>query len=416
MENQNRGVIDSLKNAPYEYGLAEDYESTETWYAPCHPSAPEYLSLISATTNQCGTDLYPGQSGGPTDGGGALDSYMNVTLGDLLQNNTNYTGRADFTWANYAEDLPSNACTAPSNYSKGGPDNLATGAGLFASKHVPFLYESDTVYSTTFCKDHILSLDPGKYANYTNAQHPAFTSAVAEGKLPNFSFISPNLCDDGHDTCGSGSGTKTGENATCTLTGTSPNKICKVGGTVAQLITDQADPWLSKFLGNLIACSGSTYNASHTTQLACLKEMNSTVIFLLYDEGSGTTPGNGMKAKGESANNNVIWCKGKPYTHFSTYTKSVCGGNIYEVTIIPNSALSVGAGLKFYGTPTSDYSIVATVEWLFDLDNFDQATSEAGMTHFSNPGYLDSLWTDNLVLGGTHTTGGSEFHFSSNGY
>ena len=377
-------------------------------------TSPSYLQQRTNAELTC----IQGSPGGPAKGGGVLNSDLNVTIGDLLQNNTNYTGRAnDFTWANYAEDLPSNACTAPQNYSKGGPANLATGAGLFGSKHVPFLYESDTVYSKPFCEDHILSLDPGRFANYTNAQHPAFTTAVADGKMPNFSFISPNLCDDGHDTCGSGSGTKIGENATCTLTGTSPTKKCKIGGTVSQLITDQADPWLSTFLGNLINCVGPTYNASHTTQLACLKEMNSTVIFLLYDEGTGTSPGTGMKAAGESANNNVVWCKGKPYNVFTTYKKSVCGGNIYEVTIIPNSKLSLGSGLKFYSTPTSDYSIVATVEWLFDLDNFNQATKETGMTHFSNPGYLDSLWyTDNLVLGGTHTTGGSEFNFSSNGY
>ena len=192
LENEPLSSVKS--DGPYEDYLAANYEAASRWFAPCHPSAPEYLSVIAATTNQCGSDAYPGTAGNPTTGGGPLGSYRNVTLADLLQNSTLGPGGRNFTWADYAENLPPNACTDPAKYDRTG---LAkSGYGLFVSKHVPFLYEADTVYEKAFCQNHILSLEPGGSVNDLS-----FNASVAAGTMANFSFISPNICDDGHSPC-----------------------------------------------------------------------------------------------------------------------------------------------------------------------------------------------------------------------
>ncbi|MGA8512649.1 MAG: hypothetical protein WB778_08055 [Thermoplasmata archaeon] len=143
-------VIIVLENEPYsaviksgnsnggdtEKWLAKNYMGASNFQAACHPSAPNYLALISANTDQCGTDSY--------------NDWTDITLADTLTHNAQYTGGQAFTWANYAEDLPSNACSSPSTYS-GIQPGVTTGTALFFSKHVPFLYEQDTTSQRSYC-------------------------------------------------------------------------------------------------------------------------------------------------------------------------------------------------------------------------------------------------------------------------
>ncbi len=409
MENEPRSYV--MDHGPSEKWLADTYEGASSFEAACHPSAPNYLALVAATSDQCGTDSYPSHA------------WKNVTLGDLLQNNTIYSGGSrDFTWANYAENLPSDACTNPSKYSSI-QSSGRTGAALFFSKHVPFLYEQDTVYSSTFCEHQILSLEPGKYANYTSPSHPAFNTSVAEGKMLNFSFISPNACDDGHDLCGSTvANSLTGPNATCFDSAHPSATKCYVAeNTVSseytQAIHNQADPWLRWFLGDLINCTGPYESGSAHSN--CRQEMNHTVFFILYDEGLGgpTTRSSGgltyKNAPGESKNDNLWWCNGDKYP---TDYIATCGGNPYLVTVIPNGSLHAGKqGASFFTAKTSDYGITATIEWLFGLANFTTVHSSY-LRGLSNPGYLDSLWSkDRLNLGGPDSPK-SEFSFAQNGY
>ncbi len=408
MENQQRLTVES--NGPTEKWLASTYEGASSFSSACHPSAPNYLSLISATTNQCSKDLYPGTSNGPPSGKGPLGSWRNMTLADLLQNHSAYVGGPDFTWANYAEDLPSDACTNPQKY-----DTIQSsgnsGTVLFFSKHVPFLYEADTVYSSSFCQKHILSLEPGKF---DSSSYPSFNTSVADGTMFNFSFITPNACDDGHNLCGSGVRTITGPNATCS------NNPCRASTTASQVVRYQADPWLRWFLGGLMNCTGAPYSAtSHPQAHAnCLKEMAHTVFFILYDEGSGgaTTRSTNDEmtyatAPGETANNNAWWCSGDK---FPAHYIATCGNNPFVVTVIHNVSLASGHGLSFFSAKTSEYGITATIEWLFGLGDF--ATAQKYLPGLSNPGGLDKAWTaDRLNLGGPDSPK-DEFSFSTNGY
>lgn len=373
LENEATSYVTA--EGTYENTLANTYEGASQFFAACHPSAPEYMAIIAADTNSCQS---PGTGIGdayPTSGGGVYHSYKEETLGDTLT-------ASGFTWANYAENLPGGgvACTDPSKWAV--PGN----SSLFAGKHVPFLYMDSTVDSPSTCKNHVLSLEPGP--GISNA----FNTSVVNDNMPTLSFISPNLCDDGHDGCSG-----IWPNTTCLQSN------CKGTYDDVQEVKDQADLWLNEFLTPLIHCSGGQYNGSTKAHNNCESEIQHTAIFVLYDETGGKNPA-GKSGKSdlgfgvtEPTNQNYASC------HPFAGHPSVCGGLIYEVTIIPHSAYAGSTtGKSAYAMKNSDYGITATIEWLFGLPSFCSVEPSG----FSNPGCLDQHYPAMT----------SDFEFMSNGY
>jgi hypothetical protein len=59
------------------------------------------------------------------------------------------------------------------------------GAGSYAKKHNPFAYYTDVASSRARCA-HMVGFGP-------------LESDLRAGRLPTYAWISPNLCDDGHD-------------------------------------------------------------------------------------------------------------------------------------------------------------------------------------------------------------------------
>jgi hypothetical protein len=100
------------------------------------------------------------------------------------------------TWKSYAENLqpvdifqPPAVMFPPPDlaYPPIGPTPATTSSPLFARRHVPTLQFPNIVSN------------PARAANIVSAE-PAFESDLAEGKLPNFSWYSPNLINNGHST------------------------------------------------------------------------------------------------------------------------------------------------------------------------------------------------------------------------
>jgi acid phosphatase len=110
-----------------------------------------------------------------------------LTTGQIITNNDSYATpvtadnvvrrliAAGKTWKDYAEDLPS---VGYLGYGE---------TGNYASKHNPIIYFSDV----------------RNYLNQARNVVPftQFATDLANGSLPNYSFVVPNLCNDGHD-CG----------------------------------------------------------------------------------------------------------------------------------------------------------------------------------------------------------------------
>jgi phosphatidylinositol-3-phosphatase len=158
MENAEYGDVIGSRAAPYVNSLARRYGLAEASFAITHPSLPNYLALTSGSTHGVSSDC--------TDCG---VSAANVA--DQLE-------AAGVSWGAYLEDAPS-------------PCFRGSSAGGYAKKHNPFLYYTDIARSPSRCA-RLVGFD-------------RLAVDLRAGRLPRFAWVSPNLCDDGHD-CGVAAG------------------------------------------------------------------------------------------------------------------------------------------------------------------------------------------------------------------
>lgn len=153
-ENTDYANVIANPAMPYLNGLANKYGLATNYFANLHPSIPNYMEL---TTGQTLTII---DSETPQSFKVTQDNVVREILA---------TGK---TWKSYAEDLPSVGYT--------GGDT-----GNYAVRHNPLAYMSD-VQDT-----------PAQAQNLVPFSQ--FSTDLAAGNLPNYSFIVPNLCDDAHD-------------------------------------------------------------------------------------------------------------------------------------------------------------------------------------------------------------------------
>jgi len=160
-ENTNYSGVTS-SSMPYLAGLMSQYGLATRYYANTHPSIGNYFML---TTGQVLTN---NDSETPS----SLPVSANNVVRELVA--------AGKTWKAYAESLPS------VGYLGG---DTTSGGGQYYVRHVPIAYLTDVQDSST------------QQQNLVPFTH--FASDLAAGNLPNYSFITPNGCNDGHD-CGLG--------------------------------------------------------------------------------------------------------------------------------------------------------------------------------------------------------------------
>jgi phosphatidylinositol-3-phosphatase len=158
MENAEYGEVIASQRAPYVNSLARRYGLATQSFAITHPSLPNYLALTSGSTHGITSDCT-----------GCSVSATNIV--DQLE-------AAGISWRAYMEGVP-------------GPCFAGSGAGGYAKKHNPFAYYLDVARSPSRCR-HVVGF--GRLA-----------ADLRAGSLPTYAWISPNLCDDGHD-CGVGAG------------------------------------------------------------------------------------------------------------------------------------------------------------------------------------------------------------------
>ena len=147
--NSSMAYLNSLIN---QYGLATQY------YANTHPSIGNYFML---TTGQI-----------LTNSDSQTPSSFPVSVDNVVRELIN----AGKTWKAYAESLPS------VGYLGG---NTTSGGGQYYVRHVPIAYLTDVQSSSTQRQNLV--------------PFTQFAQDLAAGNLPNFSFITPNGCNDAHD-------------------------------------------------------------------------------------------------------------------------------------------------------------------------------------------------------------------------
>jgi phosphatidylinositol-3-phosphatase len=238
-------------NSPAVYlnsTLLKQGQLVVNYYATSHASTGNYLSQVSGQAStpminsDCidltklpqfiggfsdvtpGTDaiddeLYPGQvvGGGCVFPAPTLGSHGARTIGDQLDDSPGHKS-ARLMWRMYAEDMgniPARDGGTPDPLGGtdcahpliGGVDvtNVQTVGDQYAHRHNPFIYFHSVIDDFARCAEHVVPL--GTLTVGINGAADSFEGHFADdfGKqqtTPAFSFITPNVCNDGHDaTC-----------------------------------------------------------------------------------------------------------------------------------------------------------------------------------------------------------------------
>jgi phospholipase C len=197
MENKSYGSVVGSAAAPYENRLARACGLATNYHAVTHPSLPNYIAATSGSTH------------GISDDGPPSSHPLHVAS---IYSQLDVAGKS---WREYEESAPGRCPRAAS--------------GRYAVKHDPAAYYTGI---RNECARRDVPLG-------TTAQG-ALRTDLADGTLPSFAFVTPNLCDDTHD--------------------------CPVA---------TGDAWLKKWLARILA--SPNYVAGDT------------VVFLTWDEGYGGT-------------------------------------------------------------------------------------------------------------------------------
>jgi hypothetical protein len=238
MENHNWSDIKGSASAPYMNNtlLPQASYATQYYNAPgIHPSEPNYLWLEAGTNFGVLNDNPP------------ANNHQSTTqhLVTLLESK-------GLSWKSYQEDISGTTCPL-------------TNTGLYAPKHNPMVFFDDVTNtnsaSAARCIAHV-------------RPYSELASDLSKGTVANYNFITPNLCDDMHNSTG------------CTPTTDS---------------IKNGDTWLSQAVPAIL---GST------------AYQNGGALFITWDESEGTTDVPiGMivlspQAKGGGYNNSIKYTHG----------------------------------------------------------------------------------------------------------
>ena len=163
------------------------------YFAIGHVSLDNYIAQISGqspnkdTNTDCihYTDFVSTGTGayGQALGSGCVYPKSVLTIGDQLQ-------AKHLTWKGYMEDI-GNSATQPKTCRHpaiGSFDStiVASKTDMYATRHDPWVYFNGIIDSPA-CKTEVVGL-------------PVLTADLASAaKTPNLAYITPNVCDDGHD-------------------------------------------------------------------------------------------------------------------------------------------------------------------------------------------------------------------------
>lgn len=155
---ENHSKQQALAQMPFLAAQADRYGVASHWYAVAHPSLPNYLELAGGSTFGVADDKEPA----------AHRLKGTSVFGQLTAHG--------HSAATYAESMPT-PCSQ-------------TNSGRYAARHNPAAYFVDP-RERAACRRHDLPAG-------TTASGPLHDAVVA-GRLPTYSLLIPDTCNDGHD-------------------------------------------------------------------------------------------------------------------------------------------------------------------------------------------------------------------------
>jgi hypothetical protein len=266
--------------------LVPQGELIEHYYATGHVSLDNYIAQISGqapnplSSSDCAAVTANGLNGmfvnvnpgnldsnqvafpGQVDGSGCVYPSTVSTIANQLDAVKGQPGGDRVPWRMYAEDMGNDPvrdggtdCAHPP---VGGsdPTNSATATDQYATRHNPAVYFHSIIDNTATCDANVVPL--GTVTVGTGGVPDTFHGHLAqdltqEATTPRFSFITPNLCNDGHDAVCAGTNTEGG----------------KAGGLLG------ADVWLKHWMPLILG--SPAYRGGHT------------LVVITFDEGNPVT-------------------------------------------------------------------------------------------------------------------------------
>ena len=152
MENEESTGIMGNSAAAYINALAGGHGLATEYFAVSHPSLPNYLALTAGSTFGIASDCT-----------GCYVNAMNIA--DQVES----SGRS---WKAYMESMPS-SCYVGDAYP-------------YMQKHNPFIYYNDIRTNAARCAEHVVPFTQ-------------LSTDLTNGTVPNFAWITPNMCNDMHD-------------------------------------------------------------------------------------------------------------------------------------------------------------------------------------------------------------------------
>jgi hypothetical protein len=191
------------KTLPSKGVLLEDY------YGIGHHSNDNYIAMVSGqppnpdNQDDCTTFVAfpPGKDvKGIEHGAGCVYPSDVENIGNELSN-------AHLSWKAYEQDMgniPSRESVACGHPAVGKVDNteVAVSGDGYATRHDPFVYFESDIGAKAYCDDHVVALGSTTGTMPKGAlkgETGLATDLKSAGTTPAYSFITPNLCSDGHD-------------------------------------------------------------------------------------------------------------------------------------------------------------------------------------------------------------------------
>ncbi len=182
----------------------------ENYYATGHESNDNYVSLVSGqppnVENQADCPLFDELAGGVEEPGG-VEAGVGCVYPTAVPNIGTQLSAAGRGWKAYEQDMGNDpnreraACGHPTLNGVDQTQKAQPGDG-YAARHDPFVYFESVIGEQVYCDAHVVALGSPTGAMPAAAlrgETGLATDLERAGRTPTLSFITPNLCADGHD-------------------------------------------------------------------------------------------------------------------------------------------------------------------------------------------------------------------------
>ncbi|HEX4186260.1 MAG TPA: alkaline phosphatase family protein [Solirubrobacteraceae bacterium] len=211
---ENEGYAATFGNPSADPYLAETLPSEgallESYYATGHASNDNYVSLVSGqppnAQNQADCPKFDNFTGALMLSSGVESGTGCVYPAEVPNVGIQLSARK-LSWKGYMEDMGNNparesaACGHPALEATDETQKAVAGDG-YATRHDPFVYFHSVIDDQAYCEKHVVALGSPTGAMPSTApkgETGLATDLGAVAKTPRLSFITPNLCNDGHD-------------------------------------------------------------------------------------------------------------------------------------------------------------------------------------------------------------------------